>query len=88
MTIHLKQPFQLSSPLNKMGRHQSAIWSVVCQLLLLVVTVRGQEDPQYFYFDSEYVLEYHSKGGVLQNNFMEEKGPKVVEFYSPHCVSK
>jgi hypothetical protein len=70
-----------------MWHHQSTIWRVLCLVLLLVTTIRGQEDPQYFYFGSDNVQEYVSKGGFVQNNFVVEKGPKVVEFYSPLCVS-
>jgi hypothetical protein len=48
-----------------------------------------QQQRDYFYLNpaARPVKEYISDNGIEKNLFMNEKGPKVVEFYSPLCVS-
>lgn len=68
---------------------------VVCIMLILaliVAPVQGEAgtDGDFFYLrdpDAAPVREYVSEPGMEKNLFRDVRGPKVVEFYSPLCVS-
>ncbi|KAG7366720.1 Erv1 / Alr family protein [Nitzschia inconspicua] len=60
------------------------LWLAVIVMLMAFV-LSEPEDPTFFYLDDDVVGEYISEEGVEQNFFMNEAGPKVVEFYSPLC---
>jgi thiol-disulfide isomerase/thioredoxin len=48
----------------------------------------GSEDNvaiDYFYINDRTVMEFMDDGGVKKNWFMNQSGPRVVEFYSPLC---
>lgn len=66
------------------------LWHLLPLLLLLLLQPAASQvdDPAYFYLYDNVVREYVSEGGQKEKNlFMDEHGPKVVEFYSPLCVS-
>jgi hypothetical protein len=70
--------------------HPSVMWLMAALLALVMLpttTMAEQEDHHFFYMDSEAVREYFAEDQVEENLFMNERGPKVVEFYSPLCVS-
>ena len=74
----------------------TASWTLLLQVLLSLifahtakVTAEESETPavDYFYLNDKTVLEFldDTENGGQKNWFMNQSGPRVVEFYSPLC---
>jgi hypothetical protein len=57
---------------------------ILLMLQLVFAMVRGGSDVDYLYGDNHYPVKEYTGGKSI---FKTSEEPRVIEFYSPHCVS-